>query len=259
MRKILAHLRKAVTDYNMISDGDHIAVGVSGGKDSLLLLTALAAYQKFSPQKFDLTAITVDMGFEGTDKEELNALVSYIEGLGVRFVLEKTEIAHILFDIRKEKSPCSLCSKLRRGALNAKAKEIGANKLALGHHSDDALQTLMLSFVYEGRLSCFQPVSHMERMNITLIRPFIYVTEGLIKSVSGRLNLPILHNVCPANKHTQREYMANLIFGIDADIPGGKERMMQAVLHPERNNLWQKPSTGALPGYESPDSAEDED
>lgn len=242
MRRILACLRKAVSDYNMIEEGDHIAVGVSGGKDSLMLLTALAAYRRFSPVSFRLSAITVDMGFADTDRGEMEALKSYIESLGVDYYVEKTDIAYVIFEAKKDASPCSLCSKMRRGALNNKAIEIGANKLALGHHSDDALQTLLLSFVYEGRLSCFQPVSYMSRTNVTLIRPLLYASEMLITSVAENERLPILHNPCPVNKHTQREYMAELVKKINADVPGGKERMVQAILHPERNNLWKKPN-----------------
>lgn len=238
MRKILGKVRKAVVDYNMINDGDHIVVGVSGGKDSLLLLTAMSIYQKFSPQKFELTAVTIDLGFEGTDKQQMQTFEDYIKGLGVKHIVEKTDIGHILFEDRKEKSPCSLCSKMRRGALNTKAIELGANKLALGHHSDDVLQTFLLSFIYEGRLSTFQPTAFMDRTEITLIRPFIYVSEEEIKAATKRQELPAVFNVCPANKLTQREYMNELIFKIDADIPGAKDRMLSAITHPERNNLW---------------------
>ena len=242
LQLILGKVRKDVTDYNMIEDNDHIAVGVSGGKDSLLMLTALSAYQKFSPQKFHITAITVDMGFKETDYGELEAMSEYIENkLRIRHIIEKTDIAYILFEARKEKSPCSLCSKMRRGALNAKAVEIGANKLALGHHSDDMLQTFLLSMIYESRLSTFQPVSYMDRTKITLIRPFLYVNEKEIVSVSQKLRLPLLNNVCPANKHTQREYMKELIDKIDADIPGARFRMKEALKHPERRNLFEAP------------------
>lgn len=240
MQKILGKVRKAIVDYHMIDDGDKIVVGVSGGKDSLLLLTALAMYQNFSPQKFELYAVTIDLGFADTDEKEKQAMTEYIEKLGIKHITEHTKIGNIIFEDRKEKSPCSLCSKMRRGALNTKAIELGAKKLALGHHSDDALQTLLLSFIYEGRLSTFQPTGFMDRTGITLMRPFIYVSEKEIEWTANRLKLPIVHNYCPANKNTQREYMSELVKKLEQDIPGATDRMTAAVMHPERNNLWKK-------------------
>ncbi|MFW5780444.1 MAG: tRNA 2-thiocytidine biosynthesis TtcA family protein [Bacillota bacterium] len=241
MQKILGKVRRAVTDYKMISEGDHIVVGVSGGKDSLLLLTALSNYRKFSPVNFKLTSVNINLGFKNTDEKEVIEFDNYIKSLDVELIRVDTDIAYILFENRKEKSPCSLCSKMRRGALNTKAIDIGAKKLALGHHSDDVLQTMFLSFLYEGRLSTFQPTAFMDRTGITLIRPFIYVTEDDIENLSKKLELPIIHNVCPANKETQREYMAELIEKLNNDIPGAKERMISALTHPERNNLWRPP------------------
>lgn len=238
MQRILNKTRKAIIDYKMIADGDHIVVGVSGGKDSLLLLKILSIYQKFSPQKFNLTAVNIDLGFPSTSRDEIKMLKGYIASLGIDFIIEETQIAHILFEDRKEKSPCSLCSKLRRGALNTKAVEIGANKLALGHHSDDILQTFLLSMMYESRLSIFQPTAYMDRTQITLIRPFIYVSEKEIIASANRHSLPTVFNVCPVDKQTQREYMSRLIFQIDKDISGAKSRMLSAITHPERNNLW---------------------
>ncbi|MFA6766279.1 MAG: ATP-binding protein [Clostridia bacterium] len=241
MQKILGKIRKADTDYKMILENDHIVVGVSGGKDSLALLTALTAYQKFCPAKFKITAVNIDMGFEDTSKEQIDRFDSYIKSLVVDYIKVQTNIAHILFEDRKEKSPCSLCSKMRRGALSTKTIEIGAKKLALGHHSDDILHTFLLSFVFEGRLSVFQPTSFMDRTGITLIRPFIYVSEAEIISLTKRLKLPIVYNVCPQDKHTQRDYMAKLIEKLDKDFPDAKKRMTSALLNPERNNLWKKP------------------
>ncbi len=231
-------MRRAIGDYNMIKDGDHIAVGVSGGKDSLTLLTALKAYQRFSPESFALSAITVDLGFKGTDQNEVKALIDYTEKLGVPYYIVPTDIGEILFDVRKESNPCSLCSKMRRGALNNKAKEIGANKIALGHHADDVIQTIFLSLFYEGRFSSFAPTAYMDRSGIELIRPFIYVWEKDLKSVVSKLDLPVLNNVCPANKHTRREYINLLIKDIQKDVPFVKERMLGAIKHPERANLW---------------------
>ncbi len=233
LQDLLSQTRRAITDYNMIEDGDHIVVGLSGGKDSLALLTVLNAYKRFSPQKFTLSATTVDMGFKSADFSRISA---YCEELGVEYRLIKTDLAEIIFDVRKEKNPCSLCSKMRRGALNTSVIEQGASKLALGHHSDDVVETFLLSLFYEGRLSTFKPKSFMDRTGVTLIRPFIYVKESHIKTFSA--NLPVAFNPCPANHGTQREYMKNLISRIQSDIPFCKDRMFSAISHPERNSLW---------------------
>lgn len=241
MQKILGSLRKAVNDYNMISAGDHIVVGVSGGKDSILLLSAMARFKQFCDIPFTISAVNIDMGFADVSEQEYSALTDYIATLGIPFYRVETNIAEVIFDIRKESSPCSLCSKMRRGALNSKAIEIGANKLALGHHVDDALETLLMSLIYEGRISTFAPVSYMDRMDITMIRPFVYVTESAINSACTRLVLPIVFNPCPKDKHTKRQYMKELIEKIDSDIPRAKAVMIRALINPERNNLWEKP------------------
>lgn len=243
MQKILGSMRRAITDYDMISEGDHIAVGISGGKDSLALLTALNTFKRFSPNRFTLSAITVDLGFDKTSKTELEAMSRFIENLGIDFYLIKTDIGKIIFEIRKERNPCSLCSKMRRGALNKKAIEIGANKLALGHHADDLVQTMMLSLLYEGRFSTFAPVSYLDRSGITLIRPFIYTSETEITELARHFNLPVVNNPCPANKHTQREYVNNLIKNIQQDVPFAGKNMLSAIYHPERNNLWEIPNS----------------
>ena len=234
-------MRRAITDYDMIKDGDRIAVGVSGGKDSLLLLSALKAYNRFSPERFELAAITIDMGFKNADEGEKTALKQYIADMGVPYYVIETDIAEIIFDLRKESNPCSLCSKMRRGALNNKAIELGFNKLALGHHADDVVQTMLLSLLYEGRFSTFQPVSYMDRSGITLIRPFIYTSEADIKGAVKKADLPVLHNPCPANNHTQREYVNELVKRLNSEVPFARERMLGAIYHPERNNLWKKP------------------
>ena len=160
----------------MIQDGDKIAVGLSGGKDSVALLALLAAYKKFAPEKFELLAINIDLGFSDTNPKEVEATKNYCQSIGVELIIEHTQIYDIILE-RGEKSPCSLCSKMRRGALNSIAKEHGCNKLALGHHADDVLETFLLSLIYEGRISTFMPVSHMDRSNITLIRPLVYIEE----------------------------------------------------------------------------------
>ena len=207
MQKILSAMRRAVQDYAMIEDGDRIFVGLSGGKDSTLLLRALADYRRFSPQSYTLEAITVDMGLKETDKTELDALIKYCESLDVPHHLVKTDIAEIIFDVRKESNPCSLCAKMRRGALNNEINLLGGGKLALGHNADDVAETMLLSLLYEGRFSCFPPTAHMDKSGVSLIRPFIYLEEYDIKSAVKRQNLPIVNNPCPMNHESQREYM----------------------------------------------------
>lgn len=234
MQSILSAMRRAVNHYAMINDGDSIAVGLSGGKDSVTLLAALAAYRRFCPQSFTLSAVTIDLGL-GADFSPLN---DFCRSVGVPYRLVDTQIGEIIFTERKEKSPCSLCSKMRRGALNTAITEMGANKLALGHHADDVAETFLLSLLYEGRLSTFSPVSFMDRSKITLIRPFIYVEEKNIIPVAK--DFPVVHNPCPKNHVTQREYMKNLIKKLNADIPGAKDRILSSIFHPERNNLWDK-------------------
>ena len=241
MQKILSALRKAVTDYKMISDGDNIVVGLSGGKDSILLLTALSHYQRFSPEKFKLSAVTIDLGFPETNPDEVQATKDYCAQIGVDYKIIKTDIAQIIFDVRKEKNPCSLCAKMRRGALNSAIIEMGANKLALGHNADDTIETMLMSLVFEGRFSTFAPTAFMDRTQVTLIRPLIYVEDRDIITVGKRLNLPIIHNPCPANHITRREWAKNLIKSITEDVPTAKTQIMGAVFNPNRNNLWHKP------------------
>ena len=231
---MLSGLRKAVEDLHLIDDGDRIAVGLSGGKDSLALLTALAAFRRFSPAHFTLSAITIDLGL-GADYTPLEA---YCRSLEVPYLLEKTDIGDIIFNIRKEKSPCSLCSKMRRGALATVMNREGMNKLALGHHADDLVETLFLSLFYEGRLSTFAPKATMSRSGVTVIRPLILLKEGDIAAFAK--DLPVVENPCPVNHHTRREYVKNLIATIKQDIPIAKDRMIAALTHPERNNLWEK-------------------
>lgn len=233
MRKILATVRKAVEDYEMIEEGDRIAVGLSGGKDSLVLLEALKQLSRFYPKKFSVIAITIDMGFEGVDFEPLKR---HVAALDVPYTIVPTELYKIIFVDRKEKSPCSLCSKMRRGALNTALLDAGCNKLALGHHMDDVIETFFLSLLHEGRLNTFKPVSFMDRTGVTMIRPLIYTPEKSI--VSYAKNLPVVYNPCPSNHSTQREYMKSLIADIQKDIPDAKKRIFGALSNPERNSLW---------------------
>lgn len=247
MQKLLSLTRKALNDYHMIKDGDKIAIGVSGGKDSTALLAVMAAYKKFAPEKFDLVAINIDLGFADTDENEVKKLRDYCESVNVPLVIEHTQIAQIIFDERKEKSPCSLCSKMRRGALNSAAIANGCNKLALAHHADDIIDTFFLSFLHEGRLSTFMPVSFMDRTGITLIRPFIYVEEKYLAGLCRRYDLPIVHNPCPEDKHTRREEMKNLVNELDARFEGSKKLMLSALFNPKRNNLWDKCAQDSAP------------
>jgi len=241
MQKLISLARKAINDYNMIQEGDKIAVGISGGKDSIALLAALANYRKFAPYHFDLIGININVGFEDLDRKEVDTLIKYCKDeFDVDLIVEDTDIKQIVFDERKETNPCSLCSKMRRGALNTVAIKNGCNKIALGHHADDVLDTFLLSFIYEGRLSTFAPVSYMSRSDITLIRPFIYVEEKNIKGVVNRYNFPVIHNPCPEDKHTERESTKELVKMIENKFGYCKTRMLSALFHPERNNLWDK-------------------
>ena len=234
MQTILSSTRRAITDYAMIADGDSIVVGLSGGKDSVALTATLAAYRRFAPEKFTLTAVTIDMGV-GADYTPMH---EFCASLDVPYRLVATDIGDIIFTERKEKNPCSLCAKMRRGALNTAVNELGANKLALAHHADDVVETMLLSLLYEGRFSTFSPVSYMSRTNVTLIRPFVYTMERDVAALVKSANYPVVFNPCPADHKTQREYMKNLIKTIQKDIPFAFDRMHGAITHPERNNLW---------------------
>lgn len=238
LQQIMSPVRKAADDFKMIKSGDKIAVGLSGGKDSVTLLSALAGLRRFYPEKFELTAITVDTGLD-FDKNEKRALKEYVSSLDVEYIEIKTEIGKVVFETRKESNPCSLCANMRRGALNSAAKEAGCNKVALGHHADDLIETFLLSAFYEGRLSTFQPVTELTRSGITVIRPMIYLRETDISSFAK--DKPVLHNPCPADKHTKREYIKTLLKDIRREIPCSAENLLNALTHEERNNLIKKP------------------
>lgn len=225
MQKLLSYLRRGVDDYKMIDEGEKITVGVSGGKDSLALLYALAKLRLFYPKKFELCAVTLDMGF-GMD---FTPVADLCKELDVEYVLKHTDIADIIFNIRKESNPCSLCAKMRRGALHDAALELGSHKVALGHHNDDALDTFMLSLVYEGRVNCFSPVTYLDRKDITLIRPLIYAPEAYVSGFARRFELPVVRNKCPEDKRSKREYVKNLIRQLEKENPGFKTRLFTAI------------------------------
>ena len=225
MQKLMGLVRRCVDDYNMIEAGDKIAVGVSGGKDSLVLLVLLAGLKKYFNKPFELEAITIDMGL-GLDYSAIQALCGKWE---VPYTVVKTEIAPIIFDYRKEKNPCSMCSKMRRGALNQAILDKGFNKLALGHHYDDAVETFVMSLIYEGRISCFQPVTNLDRTGVIQIRPMLYIHEKTVDNFARRMELPVLQNRCPVDKETKREEIKKLIYDLSATYPDLKERIFGAM------------------------------
>ena len=225
MQKLMGLVRRCVEDYHMIDEGDKIAVGVSGGKDSLVLLKLLAGLRSYYSKSFQLEAITIDMGL-GMDYTGVEQLCREIS---VPYTIVKTEIAPIIFDHRKEKNPCSLCAKMRRGALNQAIKERGFNKLALGHHYDDAVETFVMSLLFEGRISCFQPVTNLDRTGIIQIRPMLYIHEKTVDNFAQRRGLPVIENRCPVDKQTKREEVKQLIFQLSQTYPDLKERIFGAM------------------------------
>ena len=225
MQKLMGLVRRCVDDYDMIRQGDKIAVGVSGGKDSLVLLVLLAGLKLYFDKSYELEAITIDMGL-GMDYSGIQALCDRLE---VPYTIVKTEIAPIIFDYRKEKNPCSMCSKMRRGALNQAILDKGFNKLALGHHYDDAVETFLMSLIFEGRISCFQPVTNLDRTGVIQIRPMLYLHEKTVDNFAKRMELPVLENRCPVDKHTKREEVKALIFNLSQTYPDLKERIFGAM------------------------------
>ena len=237
LQQLMSLTRKAIDDYKMIEENDRIAVGISGGKDSLTLLYALAGLRRFYPKHFELVAITVNLGFEGFD---LCGIRELCEKLDVPYYVVDTEIAEVIFETRKESNPCSLCAKMRKGAFNDKAKELGCNKSAYAHHKDDVIETTLMSLIYEGRYYTFSPITYLDRMDITLIRPLIYVNECDVVGFKNLYNLPVAKNPCPNDGYSKREYIKNLIKQLNTENPGVKDRLFHAVtdgLLP----AWQKP------------------
>ena len=219
--------RRAIDDFKMIENGDKIAVGISGGKDSLALLYALKGLQRFYPNKFELEAITVDLGF---GIQNFDKIKEYCESFDVPYTVIKTDIAEIIFNERKESSPCSLCAKMRKGSLNEVAKDHGCNKIAYAHHKDDVIETMFLSLIYEGRFHCFSPVTHLDRIGLTLIRPMIYVQERDVVGFAKKYELPVAKSMCPVDGYTKRQYVKDLIKQLEKENKGCKDRFFRAVM-----------------------------
>ena len=226
IKRVLSYVRRAIDDYDMIADGEKIAVGVSAGKDSLTLLCAMAELRRFYPKRFELCAITVDMGFDGSDFSAIEALCRELD---VPYHIVPTQISKVIFDVRKEKNPCSLCAKMRRGALYNAARELGCARVALGHHFDDVVETFMLNLFFEGRIGCFQPVTYLSNTDITLIRPMIYMPEKDVRYFAGKAELPVCKSPCPADGNTEREEMKQLLARLERENKGLRYRIFGAI------------------------------
>ena len=226
LQRLFSLTRQAVDYYQLIEEGDRIAVGISGGKDSLTLLYALQGLQKFYPKHFELEAVTVDLGYPGFNLSPVEALCQKLQ---VPYTIVPTQIGKIVFEERQESNPCSLCAKLRKGAFNEKIKELGCNKLAYAHHKDDVVETMMLSLMYEGRFHSFSPKTYLDHMDLTLIRPLIYVSEAEIIGFRNKYQLPIVKNPCPADGYTKRQYVKDLLQTLNRENPGVKDRMFSAI------------------------------
>ena len=226
MQRILSLVRRCVEDYHMIDEGDTVAVGVSGGKDSVLTLAALAKLRDFYPKQFELAALTIDSGVPGTD---FTPIADLCRDMGVPYRIIGVPIYEIVFVHRQEKNPCSLCAKLRRGALSTELNRQGLGKIALGHHYDDAVETMLMSLFLEGRISCFQPVTYLDRSRVTQIRPLLYVQEREVRGAVRRLVLPVVKNPCPANGSTKREEMKELLLRLDKTYPQLKKKIFGAI------------------------------
>ena len=231
LQRLLSYTRKAVDDYHLIDPGDKIAVGISGGKDSLTLLYALSGLHRFYPNPFELIAITVDLGLDGMNFDPVRELC---EQLNVPYHIVKTDIAKIIFEERREDNPCSLCAKMRKGSLNEAIKAQGCNKVAYAHHKDDVVETMLLSLIFEGRFHTFKPNTYLDRMQLHVIRPLLYVEEADIIGFMHKKDLPVVKSTCPADGYTKREYAKNLLNQMNRDHPGTKERMFTAI----QNMLW---------------------
>lgn len=235
MQKILGVLRKACEKYNLIEENDKICVGVSGGKDSLILLAALARFRNFSPKKFTMEAVAVDLT---GGKNDYSKIKEFCNKNNVPLTIVPSNVFEIVFEVRKEKNPCSLCANMRRGILNSTAKSLGCNKVALGHHKDDMIETFLMSLFFEGRLSTFKPISYLSNTDLYVIRPLIYCDEDDI--IKLEKDLPVLRNLCPADKHTERENAKGILKELNEIYPNSKEKIFNAIIHTDRYNLFDK-------------------
>lgn len=226
LQRVLSEVRKAVDDYRMIAEGDKIAVGISGGKDSLTLLYALSSLRRFYPHPFELVAVTVDLGFANLDLSEIKKLCEKLE---VPYTVVKTQIGQIVFEQRQENNPCALCAKMRKGAMNEAMKQLGCNKIAYAHHMDDVVETMMLSLLYEGRFHTFSPVTYLDDTGLTVIRPLIYMKEADVIGFIRKYEVPVVKSPCPADGHTKREYVKQLLKQLNTENPGVKQRMFTAI------------------------------
>lgn len=225
LQHLMSFVRRAVDNYDMIQEGDRIAVGLSGGKDSLALLTALAAMRRFYPQSYELCAVTVSLGFD----MDFTPVARYCEALEVPLSIVETEIGRLIFDDRKESNPCSLCSKMRKGALNSRALELNCNKTALGHNRDDVTETMLMSLIFEGRLHTFSPVTFLDRTGLYAIRPLIYAREKDIKAFAAKNELPVIKNACPADKNTKRQEIKELISTLSKNYPDLQDKVFGSI------------------------------
>lgn len=241
LQQVLSYVRKAVDDYHMIADGDKIAIGISGGKDSLTLLYALHGLRRFYPQKFDIHAVTVDLGFGNLDLSRIESICA--DELQIPYTIVKTDIADIIFEQRKESNPCSLCAKMRKGALNEAIKKEGCNKVAYAHHKDDVVETMLMSLIYEGRFHTFNPVTYLDRMDLTVIRPLMYMNEADVIGFVNKNQIPVVKSPCPADGYTKREYVKQLLKKLNQENPGVKQRMFTAI------------QDGGMAGWPPPDTS----
>ncbi len=237
IKRVLGSIRRADEKFGMIENGDKIAVGVSGGKDSMLLLFALSIYKKFCKKDFTLEAITIALGFEPFDTTPIK---EFCDNLGINYTVVNSDIGDVVFNIRKEKNPCALCANMRRGAVNSTAKELGCNKVALAHHRDDAIETLLMSMFIESRMNTFAPVTYLSRVDLKVIRPFIYVPENIIVNCVRDNELPIVESPCPIDGKTARQDVKELIEELSQKFPDLHERLLHALDTTETYNLWDK-------------------
>lgn len=226
LQQLMSYLRRAIDDYHMIDDNDRIAIGISGGKDSLALLYGMHGLKRFYPKKFEIHAVTVDLGFENLNLDQIKKICKQLD---VPYTVVSTDIADVIFHQRKESNPCSLCAKMRKGALNDAIKASGCNKVAYAHHKDDVIETMLMSLIYEGRFHTFSPVTYLDRMDLTVIRPLIYMQESDVIGFINKYEIPVVKSPCPADGHTKREYIKQLLKQLNLENPGVKERMFAAI------------------------------